>query len=377
MSFENPFKNKEKEESSKQEDLKSITKEDIENYKEPESKEKVENIMESISESEKEIVEKAVDKFPERAKKEIIQGIKTNIDLLKSLGQGLKEKIDWKKINKKKIVALGIYAMGAFMGTALEASESDPDNPFETEDTIDADFVKATIFGHLEDFSQIEGLTQEGGNMFIEMAINLAEKMIEQENGNKQDYDIAVKEMADFTEWCQDKNVSLDQYKGGLQEIINDFIQESEDKSAESSEEATESEFGIESIGINLPEKFDLEFDDQYSDYEQTKIQKYYNNKVELTHELAEQMSVLGEKYGDRSNWGEFEKEVKKVIQNEINELNNLEKEVKDANSNIKVTSLGWDKEAIEGQANLILGSIEQTKASIRTPFEMLDDKIK
>lgn len=376
MSFENFSKNESKETFSRQEGLKNLTKEEIKNYKKPESKEKAENIMESISETEKEVVEKTVDKFPERAKKEITQAVKTNIDLLKSLGQGLKEKIDWKKTNKKKLVALGIYAMGAFMGTALEASESDSENPFEAEDTIDSDFVKATIFGHLEDFNQLEGLNQEGGSIFIEMAVDLAEKMLEQEKGNKQDYDIAVKEMAKFTKWCQNENVDLGQYKYGLQEIIDDFVQEDKGDSLESPEQTAEGDFGGESIGITLPEKFDLEFSDQYSEFEQAKIQEYYNNKVDLIHELAEQMNDLGEKYRDRANWENFEKEVKKTIQNEIDELNKLEKDVEGSKVEVKVTSLGLDKTAIEKKAHLMLNFIEQTKASIRTPFEMLDDEI-
>jgi len=332
--------NEEKRKNAKEEitkGIKSISKQDIENY-EPEFKgEDPQNLLERIPNKLKNLARKAVDRIPDQAKKEIHQSIAYNIKLLKEAAKGLKEKIDWKSLDKKAIAALVIFAFGSITGGVLEAGEAgeeDDAEEFDGEDDIDQDFVEHTIYNAVGDLEQIDGLSQEGGSDFIQAAVELGAKM-SNEGLTRQDYNFAINAMIELTKHAAQRDASLDQYNESLDDLVQDFTQSKEAvESSEASnmdndidnevESEKGEEFGSESTGMTLPEKFDLEFDSSFSEFEQAEIQNYYDYTVDTIHELAEQMSDWGEKYGHKANWGQFEAKTKNYIQDQINHVNHI-----------------------------------------------------
>ena len=339
----------------------NISEEDIKNFKKPESPELVDEMMESVTEDEKKALININEQLPSSVKAQILAGVTNNIQILKEFGNNIGEKIDWDKVDKKKLIALGIYGAGALMGGVADNVEAEDSN-----DGLDSDFIKGTLSSSISNFEQIDGLSQEEGSLFIRKAIALAEV----NDMDRLNYGFAVNEMESWVKYSHENNVSMQQFEYGLDEIVAKF---SEPENKEGSDDQESAEFNkYEDMTADLPETGELEFNDNFSEYEKMQIQEYYDVNVGTVNELTKLLTEWEAKYGYKSNFASFENNVKDRVDSIISELNDIKDGVQrsDYKIEVSISSVGGNPSRLKAEGIM---NIVEAKSHLLSDSEIIE----
>jgi hypothetical protein len=356
------------EENKSEVDPVKLSFEEMEDSSNPETPENAEELLEQLSVEDKKQVEKITAEMPLSAKAEIMQAVAEQVKLFKELGAGLKEKIDWSKLDKKKVMALSAYAMISVMGGFAANAEAAEDDQ-EGGEALTADFVKDIVNNAvINDLKTMDNLSNAEGQEFMDTAYELANAMDKNGVQNPQmKFDMAIEGMVDYITWAkgeQGTQVNAD-FSSGLQEIFEVYsAAEAEVLVAETSPETF----------TDLPESKTLEFGEHISSYEQSKAQEYYDYTVELMDEGADEFEGWKLKYGHKANFGEFQEAVGQWLDGLKGELESVENYATNPESTLKISMNGnMSAETFAEMRIDMIGS----QVNLRTIDEKFDDAFK
>jgi len=288
-------------------------------------------------------LEKITNNIPLGVKDNIVNTFKDQVKLFKNLGTGLQEKINWDKKKTKAVVCLGIYALMNVMGSVLHADESDTDSDTDLDGELNLSFLKSTLSGAINELNTLDA-TPEQGDLFFNASMELAKEMteIEELDGERVKYNWAINKMLEWSEYAQESGISLEEYKNGLSEISDNFLDyingSDEIDSNDNLDDSVENNNSILNE-IVLPEKAALEFDSHFSEINKMNMQKGYNSTVEEIHAAAEKFEWWGDKYGDRDAFSKFEEQVKDYINGLIAKVEKIESNAKNPDHTLKTYS--------------------------------------
>ncbi|MBU1130602.1 hypothetical protein KJ840_00515 [Patescibacteria group bacterium] len=355
-----------------------LTIEEIKESGAPEVPEKGKELMEQISAEEKRMIDQTTEAMPIGFKAEVLEAVKQQIQLLKELSQGLKEKINWEKVDKRKALAIGAYAIasiaGGFAATA-EAGGTTDDADELTDDQVNS-VLRNAVFNELDN---IANFTDQDGALFLQTAQDLAEAMNRNNIPNAQvQYSMGIEQMVKWIEYAKSNNINIEV---GLQEILKDFSVSEEisaPQAAGASEQGeTPQESGGDQTFTDLPESVKLEFDGQYSEVEKMNIQQYYDFTAETVKEVAEEFESWKLKYGYKDNFNDFQSAVSDWINQTNERLKHIVEQVQKPDSKITATSTGNmdPKTAAEMSLDAIDSQVKLRNADekVRDAFEDME----
>ena len=273
------------------------------------------------------------------------------------------------------------------MGGALHANESDSDSDSNMDfgGELSLDSAKAILSNAFEQFITMEMHDMQKTELFLTHSDELFREM-KDVGGKRIIYEFAINDMIKLVEHADKDNLPLiwlhevlrqtsDKY---LDYAIDDLkksevkVDPEDEKNLNNSDEFIESNQGIISEEIVLPEKYELEFNSHFTEVEKMHCQEYYDNKIEEIHAAAEQFEWWAEKYGHKKNFLEFEKMTKDYIKNLIDTVKRIEKDVNnpDFNGKAYVSGVG---DCSRESAEIKLGNID-IETNLRTELERSND---
>jgi hypothetical protein len=368
---------------SEEKGFKPLTREDVEDHDVPGAEEILEIMAKEVSERDRERIKMEAAKIPLGLKAEIVKIFKEQVDLFKSLGKGLKERINWDSKKKRAVVCLGLYALMNVMGGVLHASESDSesDSHNDFDGDIDSNFIKSTLSNAFYELESIN-ITEDAKNLFFNNSMDLAKGMLGR-GVEKMRYEYVVDRMLQFSKYVQESNGSLEQLQRGLNEISSNYLEHLDNLEKHKNQiDSNDSDISIESNNksisdeIVLPEGLKLEFNSHFSESEKMNIQKYYDATIKEIYAAADKFEWWGEEYGDKENFSDFEKLTKDYIINLIDITKNIEDNANNPDFNVKtfVNSVGNNPEKVLAEETL---KAIAAKANLRTAEEEMEDAFK
>lgn len=131
---------------------------------------------------------------------------------------------------------------------------------------------------------------------------------------------------------------------------------------------AVEHEF----LGMALPEHVELRFSPAYSTSEQETIQNFVDHDIATMQEVARQYHTWQEKYGQKENFADFQKQVENYIKDTVEHVKGIAKDVQMPDSN-KVKMVG-NIDISPADAALILLEEKSGIVKLRTTEEASED---